>query len=359
MKRYQVVFNDDKDSGVYALSCVESPAMQDEWIRLKQEELRFSAIDEEKRILLGAALIPNKDILRTNPETGEAFHIFFDEKTIEKTAHEFIKNGFQGNSTVDHEVKLEGVSVVETWIVEDPESDKSKTFGKTYPKGTWVAMMKVYDDKTWQDAKEGKINGFSIDGLFGLKEINLKSETMADEKVANSIFEKLKTLLKKDEVKLGQIKLKDGETILEFEGEAPEVGKPIFLLTEDKENRVRAPKGSHETETGEMIHVDANGLVAEDVKEEAKDEVSEEVEVAMKKIAQEIRQEFETKLADQKKDYEAKLSAAHKENKDLKEKLEKEPASTGIVKTELKAIEEPKTAKERLYNVALNAISKN
>ncbi len=357
MKRYQVVFNDDKDSGVYALSCVENPAMQDEWIRLKKEELRFSAIDEEKRILLGAALIPNKDILRTNPETGESFHIFFDEKTIEKTAHDFIKNGFQGNSTVDHEVKLEGVSVVETWIVEDPETDKAKTFGKTYPKGTWVAMMKVYDDKTWQDAKEGKINGFSIDGLFGLKQINLKTEEMSDEKVANSIFEKLKVLFKKDELKLGQIKLKDGKTTLEFEGDSPEVGKPIFLLTEDKENKVRAPKGSHETETGEMVHVDSNGLVAEKVEE--KDEVSEEVKMAVQKLMAEQKKEFQKMLDDQKSDYETKLSDANKEKEDLKKKLEEAPASEGIVKTELKAIEEPKTAKERLYNVALAAIQKN
>jgi len=175
MKTYEVVFDEKNDKGVYALSCVENPAMEDTWLTLSEhpKEIQFSAINDEKRLLLGAALIPNKKVYRNID--GQEFNIVFTEDTIEACAHSFIKNGFQNQSTENHEVKLQGVSVVQSWIVEDPKLDKSKSFGKTYEKGTWVTMMKVDNDDAWGKAKKGELNGFSIDGLFSLKEMKLNS----------------------------------------------------------------------------------------------------------------------------------------------------------------------------------------
>jgi len=113
----------------------------------------------------------------------------FNEDTIESCAHSFIKNGFQNSSTENHEVALKGVSVVQSWIVDDPELDKSKSYGKTYEKGTWVTMMKVENDEAWEKAKNGKLNGFSIDGLFSLKEIELMKTKSIKEEVKDALKE--------------------------------------------------------------------------------------------------------------------------------------------------------------------------
>jgi len=135
--------------------------------------------------LLGAALIPNKKIYRN--VDGKEFYITFTEQTIEKLAHNFFKKQKNNNSSLEHELKLEGMSVVEAWTVQDPENDKSNAFGKTYEKGTWVTMMKVDNDEIWNKVKEGEIKGFSIDAVLGLDRINLKTNIEMTEEVKKSI----------------------------------------------------------------------------------------------------------------------------------------------------------------------------
>lgn len=352
MKVYDVVFDENQDKGVYALSCVENPAMEDKWLALADhpKEIQFSAVDEEKRLLLGAALIPNKKVYRNID--GEEFYIRFSEDTIEKAAHNFVKNGYVNNSSENHDIKLDGVSVVQSWIVENPEKDKSANYGKSYEKGTWVTMMKVENEETWQKAKNGQLNGFSIDGLFSLKEVQLNKSEMSDKKsIVDAIKEGFASLLKKEEIKMGQLKLKDGKTKIEFEGDAPEVNMPVFLILEDGEKE-RVPEGEHELENGEKLFVDKNGLVAEAPAVEATEEVEEEVkEEELVAELQKLFADFKTEFSNQVKEIETKFSLKLKEqedlNKELEAKLEKEPAAPKIVKTELSI--EPKTTQERLW----------
>ena len=197
MKVYEAVFNEDTSKGVYALSVVENPAMQDLWITLSEhpKEVNLTLANEEKRLLLGAALIPDKRIYRN--VDGNEFYITFNAQTIEKLAHSFLKNGNQNNSSLEHETQLSGMSVVEAWIVQDPNNDKSNSYGKTYEKGTWVTMMKVDNEDVWQKAKNGEIKGFSIDALIGLKElqVNFKNEVNMDLKsITDAIADGFKSL---------------------------------------------------------------------------------------------------------------------------------------------------------------------
>lgn len=176
LKVYQAVFKNSDVQGMYALSLVENPAMEDEWIMLKEhpKEITFAAVDEEKRLLLGAVLIPNKKIFRNIK--GHEFFITFTADTIEKIGHDFMTKGNQNNSSLEHKIKLKGMSVVESWVVKDPLKDKSAVYGKSYEKGTLVQMMKVDNDEIWKKAKNGEIKGFSIDALLGLKEIKLNTD---------------------------------------------------------------------------------------------------------------------------------------------------------------------------------------
>lgn len=210
MKVYEAIFKEGETEGVYALSVVENPAMQDMWIALSEQpqQIELAQVDEEKRLLLGAALIPNKKIYRN--VDGNEFYITFKEETIEKLAHNFFKNQNNNNSSLEHEVKLEGMSVVEGWTVQDPNNDKSNAFGKTYEKGTWVTMMKVDNDEMWEKVKNGEIKGFSIDALLGLQEINLKTEiNMNDEarkSLKDEILEGVKALFTSDKKEVEEVK---------------------------------------------------------------------------------------------------------------------------------------------------------
>lgn len=175
MKVYEAIFNEDTSKGVYGISLVENPAMEDEWITLSEhpKEIKFAAVDDSKKLLLGGVLIPNKRIYRNID--GHEFEMKFSEDTIEKLAHNFQKESYQNNSSLEHKAELSDVTFVETWTVENPENDKSNAFGKTYPKGTWVAMAKV-SDENYEKAKNGEIKGFSIDALLQLTEVKFKND---------------------------------------------------------------------------------------------------------------------------------------------------------------------------------------
>ena len=198
MKVYEAVFKEGETEGVYALSVVENPAMEDFWITLSEQSttVELAQVDDEKRLLLGAALIPNKKIYRNID--GNEFYITFSEETIEKLSHEFLKKQHNNNSSLEHEVSLNGMSVVQSWIVDDPDKDKSNVYGKRYEKGTWVAMMKVDNDEVWEQVKSGEVKGFSIDALLALEEVNFKSQIDMNEEAVksleNNLFDRLKAL---------------------------------------------------------------------------------------------------------------------------------------------------------------------
>jgi hypothetical protein len=356
VKVYDAVFDGKKGSGVYALSCVEDPAMEDVWITLKKQpaEIKFEAVDEEKRLLLGAALIPNKRIYRKDGDNE--FYVRFSEQVIEDVANAFIENGHQTKSFENHDSPIEGVSVVQTWTVADPERDKSAVYGKKYEKGTWVAMMKVHNDDIWAKAKEGKLKGFSIDALLGLKEISFKNQIMSDKKnIVEAIKEAFAEMkFGQKEVQMGRLKLKDNKTIVEFEGDKPEVGMPVFALSEDKQEKVAMPEGAHELENGEILHVDKNGLVADAPVEEPADikeavtEMAKAFKVEMQKMQDAFDAKFEKTIGE--------IKEAHKKEVDaLEAKLAAEPAAPKVVKTEL--VKEPKTKEDRLFNAILSAQS--
>jgi len=164
------LFIEDGDDpiGIEAISVVESPAIEEDFIALKDHQVKFAEIDAEKKILLGAALIPNKPIYRKNGE--DEYYIYFSKKTVRKASELFFINGNQNNSTLEHEIPLTGLSAVESWIIEDEVQDKSRKYGLSLPVGTWMVSMKVNNDEIWNDyVKTGKVKGFSIEGYFADK----------------------------------------------------------------------------------------------------------------------------------------------------------------------------------------------
>lgn len=180
MKIYELILEDDKLMGVDAISIVESPAIEEQFIALSKQHIQFKVQNEDKRILIGAALVPNKPIYRYDDKTGEEYYVYFSQDTIRKAAELYMIKGNQNNATLEHAEELNGLSVVESWIIEDENNDKSRAYGLDYPVGTWVVMMKVNNEAIWTEyVKEGKVKGFSIEGWFAQRE-SVRAEDLQD-----------------------------------------------------------------------------------------------------------------------------------------------------------------------------------
>lgn len=195
MKIIELIIDESEElSGVDAVSIVEFPAIESNFISLNQQ-LQLAKVDDEKRILMGAALIPNKHIYRRNG--NDEYYIFFSNETVRKASELFLMNSNQNNATLEHEKTLKDLSVVESWIVEDAEMDKSKKYGLDAPVGSWVVSMKVNNDTIWNDfVKTGKVKGFSIEGYFADKlEMSLQKEKELE------LIEQIKTIILNGEKK--------------------------------------------------------------------------------------------------------------------------------------------------------------
>ena len=199
------LFIDEEDevSGIEAVSIVESPAIESDFIALKNQEFKFAEVNKEKRILMGAALIPNKPIYRRSKE--DEYYIYFSKDTVRKASELFFIRGNQNNSTLEHNVPLTGLTAVESWIVED-EKDKTRFYGLDVLIGTWMLSMKVQNDDVWNDyVKSGKVKGFSIEGYFAdkLERPNEPNElSKIEEKERQYIVEQLTALLKGEDYDL-------------------------------------------------------------------------------------------------------------------------------------------------------------
>ena len=197
MKIIELILDEDnlqEDNGISAISIVESPAIEEDFIALKNQEVKFAEQDKEKRILMGAALIPNKPIYRKSEQ--EEFYIFFSKETVRKASELFFIKGNQSNTTLEHQSPLEGLTVVESWIVEG-EQDKSRQYGLNVPVGTWMVSMKVNSDDVWNNyIRTKKVRGFSIEAYFSDKMSRPKDKTLKEEASAQEFIDTISKILK-------------------------------------------------------------------------------------------------------------------------------------------------------------------
>lgn len=200
MKIVELVIDENDDyAGIDAISIVEHPAIEEDFVALNdQKEIKLQAIDEDKRLLSGALLVPNKTIYRKDKD--EEYYIYFTRETVRKASELFLMQGNQNNSTYEHALPLKGLSLVESWIIEDKENDKSNMYGMDLPLGTWFGTMKVNNEKVWQEfVKTGAVKGFSIEGYFADK---AKLSEQKEHIEAGLKLLRIKELLLQNEVEL-------------------------------------------------------------------------------------------------------------------------------------------------------------
>jgi hypothetical protein len=211
MRIVELILDEEQEIGIEAISVVENPAIEEDFIALKSQEFKLAEVDKEKRILMGALLIPNKPIYRRNGE--DEYYIYFSKDTVLKASQMYLMQGKQNNSTLEHQYQINGLSLVESWIVEDKVHDKSVKYGMDLPLGTWVGAVKVNNDKIWEEfVKTGKVKGFSIEGYFADKMDRAKEaiKDFSSDKVlqdieqgeAEYLLNEVKAILKDEQIDL-------------------------------------------------------------------------------------------------------------------------------------------------------------
>ena len=189
MRIVELILDDDQMAeGISAISIVESPAIESNFIALKNHAVQFATVDTDKRILMGPALIPNKPIYRN--QDGEEFYVYFSKATIEKASQLYLKNGNQSKATLEHEISINGLTLVESWVKIDEDHDKSAAYGLNDPVGTWYVAMKVDNAEIWEEyVKTGKVKGFSIEGFFADKSTVMNRHESKLEQLKNLLNE--------------------------------------------------------------------------------------------------------------------------------------------------------------------------
>jgi len=164
---YELVIEDENIDGIFAISLVQDPAIESDFVYFDKEKILFSSVDNEQRLVMGAILIPNKKILRIDGE-GKPYHVFFKPETIKRLSEMYLKNKYTDKATLEHNQKITGVYLIESWIKESATKDKSALYNLNAPVGSWLGTFKIDNDKIWNDyVKTGDVQGFSIEGLFG------------------------------------------------------------------------------------------------------------------------------------------------------------------------------------------------
>lgn len=198
---YELVIEDEDIDEVFAISLVEEPAIESNFVFFDKEKVQFAAVNDEKRLLMGPILIPDKQILRIDGE-GMPYHVFFKPETIKRLSEMYLEKKYTDKSTLEHDKKITGVNLVESWIVESRTKDKSAVYGLSVPVGTWMGTFKVNNDDIWENyVKTGEVKGFSIEGLFGhnlvaaAKDYLTKEISDLDEQEVVLVLNKIRALL--------------------------------------------------------------------------------------------------------------------------------------------------------------------
>jgi hypothetical protein len=250
MNIIELILDDQEESiGIEAISVVENPAIEEDFVALNTQVIELKELNKEKQILLGALLIPNKPIYRKSGD--DEYYIYFSKETVEKASQMYLMKGNQNNSTLEHQYELSGLSLVESWIVEDEVHDKSRKYGMNVPVGTWMGAVKVNNSEVWNDyVKTGKVKGFSIEGYF-IDKVERPKEPIKDlqaelsaieEAEAEYLLSQVKAIIKSDK-RLKQGKRTEMESFSDYPESVSNNAKRGIELNEKVNNRCATQVG--------------------------------------------------------------------------------------------------------------------
>jgi len=190
-KIVELIINDDsQELAIDAISLVTSPAIEQDFVFFGKEKnnLTFAKVDEDKRMIISPALIPNKQIFRYDPNTDSDYYVYFSKETVRQASELYLKHNNHHKATYQHQDRVSGVLTVESWIKEG-DMDKSKLYGYDLPDGTWFVKMRIDNDELWSKIKEGELRGLSIEGYFTDKLESMSEKQPTNEEILKALNE--------------------------------------------------------------------------------------------------------------------------------------------------------------------------
>lgn len=312
------------ETGIYAISFVDNPANNVDFIALSSQKAKREhlCIDQQKQILTGVVLCPEQLIYRNDKSNGE-YYIKFGALEIEKIARKMMRTGVAlQNTTHQHLMPLNNNYLIELWIIEDPENDKSKALGfETLPKGTLMCSYKIEDKKYWDSqVMTGNVRGFSLEGLFFQKSTN---------SLINNIKTKMKKNLKKQTLlsRLTRLFL-DIADVEKSDKTGSGASYVVFDLIDGKEVFVdvdgfatldgeQLSAGEHSLSNGNILVVDVEGQFIET--KESSDKISDSPEVVAPQALAE--DEDESEESEESTNDDSSIDALKNKIADLESKL--------------------------------------
>ena len=262
--------------GITAISLVKHPAIEQNWIAFSKngetvakpnKAYKFKTIDEDQRVIAGPAMIPDKLIYRKDPD-GEEFFVFFNKDTIRELSERFLLQGKQNNMTLEHESTLNDLSVVESWIVEDSEKDKSAMYGFDLPPGSWFVKVKVLNDDVWNLVKDDNVSGFSVEGVFTRDIIQNSEIKMAKQTKLQGYLDKINSLFTEDQktddpkkpYRLAKI-FEVNKWEIEVENTSFAKGEKVMAVGFEDQPSHTITAGEYMLEDGSKIQVDSESVI--------------------------------------------------------------------------------------------------
>lgn len=345
MKRFELKKKDWLESSVFRIALVESPAIETDFIFLSKQDYPIQlSVQDEKRMIYSPVLIPDKIIPRVS-DAGDPYEIYFSGDTIEEIAKDYMLKKVtlgEWNSEHNENQKLEGVDVVENWIVQNPLNDKATELGFKVPAKTWMQGTYISNDDVWAKIKDGTYKGISVEADMNHELTQLNKSEMSNTNVKlDAILTKLGQLLPSKKTELASMDV--GEGVLIY-AESFEEGSKVFA---DEAMTIPA-EGSFEVD-GKTITIEGGVLVsmteAEDLMKDKEEKMmEEEVVEEVKEVAKEDVSALIDTLVDA---VAAQVEAAESMKKENEE-----------MKSELASVKETLSSLEKATNLNTEKLSK-
>lgn len=239
IKKYKVGINSETD----AISMVTEPAIESDFVFLSKDKaiVKEAFSNDEKHMVYGAVLRPDFPIYRNDGENE--YYLEFTSESIERMARDYMMNYRQGNVTIQHEEYANEVFMVESWIKQDMDKDKSVSVGldKSLPIGTWFCGFYVNNNDIWERIKSGELKGFSVEAMIDLEDFAKVKKEDAFE-MNESFWSKLKSIVnealgkKEEKMEVNEPQVNEPQPTVQ----EPKVDEPI--VTEPQQTVVEEPK---------------------------------------------------------------------------------------------------------------------
>ena len=198
MRLYELIIQDENIDEVFAISMVDNPAIEAYGTYFQKGEVHFAEMTEEG-LFMAPILIPNKKILRVDG-SGTPYEVYFSPETIKRLSQMYLEKKYQDSVTLEHAAKVDGITLVESWIKESVEKDKSKLYGLNVPAGSWIGTFRITNEEMREKFRKGEVSAVSIEGIFEHME-----RTTPERLEAAQLWESFEDYMNKDVEELSEV----------------------------------------------------------------------------------------------------------------------------------------------------------